>query len=673
MDYGSKLMKFELTADQRASIRAHTKDEESAHILTSLLEQVLQQAAQFGEQTEQRMREGESLYRLLINSIPNSAVIVFDRDLRFLLTEGVALTAVGMEAKAVEGRTLFEVVPQKSLIFLEPLYRRALNGETVIAEIDYIPDHLYQLRFVPVQNGDQVVAGMIFVQDIVDQRRAEVAVRESESRYRSLVESQAELVCRFRPDTILTFVNEAYCQFIGKPAEQLLGMSFLGLVPDTGHNDALTQISQLAQEPDVVLYAENRVITGSGAVRWIEWVSRALTDDTGRVNEIQASGRDITDRKVAELALRESEERFRQIAESVREGFLILDLSTLQFLYVSPQYQMITGYPVTALYNNPLHLVSITHPEDRAMLEQASTSTIEMGKPFNVRHRIYHADGTLRWIWGRNFPIRNSDGHIYRLIGIIEDITERKMQEEQALQLALEQHRMKLLTDFVTSASHEFRTPLSLINMSLYLMNRATDSERRSEFSGRIQREVDKIAQLVDHLLLMTRLDSDVAIHQGRVNLNEVSELSYVSLEGAIRQKNHRYVAELMPDLPPIVGDIELLRRAVNAMLSNAIQYTDPGGLICVKTGVEGENVLLTIEDNGSGISPEALPLVFNRFFREDASHSTAGFGLGLSIARRVAELHGGTITVQSAVGRGSAFSLVLPAAPHDFQERLRR
>lgn len=665
-------MKFELTSDHLASIRAHTRDEASARALQTLLEQIFEQIAQFGEQAEQRLREGESLYRLLISNLPNSAVIVFDRDLRFRLAEGVALTVVGIKAQEVEGRRLHEVLPEVTATFLEPYYRRTLAGETLTVELGDIPEHFYLLRFTPIKRDDDVIAGMIFVQDIVEQRRLEQALRESEARYRSLVELQAELTCRFYPDTRLTFVNEVYCQFVGKSAHALLGQSFLSLVPDTGQEAALRQIEQLVREPNVVLYAENRLKTADGSVRWIEWVSRALTDESGQVIEIQASGRDVTDQKLAEFALRESEERFRQIAESVREAFIILDVKTIQFLYVSPQYQTITGYPVATLYNDSRQLVGITHPDDQEMVEKAFQETLLKQEMFNVTHRIFHADGSLRWIWGRYFPIHNADGEMYLLVGIIEDITERKRQEEQAMQLALEQQRIKLLTDFVTSASHEFRTPLSLINMSLYLMNRATDAGRKSEFSNRIQREVDKIAQLVDHLLLMTRLDSEIAVHRGKVNLNEVSELAYVSLEQAIRQKNHRYTAELMPDLPSVVGDIELLRRAVNAMLSNAIQYTASGGSIRVRTRVEGGNVLLSIEDNGSGISEEALPLVFNRFFREDAAHSTAGFGLGLSIARRVAELHGGTITAESQVGRGSTFTLVLPAAPKDFEGRLR-
>lgn len=656
-------MKFEITEEYLAFLRAHTKDEASTRAVEQRVQLLLEQA-------EQRRRDDEHLYRALLNHIPNSAMIVFDHDLRFRLAEGVALKAVGITAQDVEGRTLQEVVSASSIVFLEPYYRRALNGETLAAEISDITGHIYELRFAPVKRDDQVIAGMIFVQDVTERQQAERALRESEFRYRSLVEAQAELVCRFYPDTRLTFVNEAYCQFVGKSAAALLGRSFMHLVPESSQEIALSQIAQLLKAPNEVLHTENRLVTGDGDIRWVEWISRTVTNETGDVLEIQAAGRDITERKQAELALRESEEHFRQIAEGVREAFVIRDVDADRFLYVSPQYQTITGYPLSAIYDDPFHLIGIAHPDDRDMVEKLLLKTMERGETFSQYYRIYHADGTLRWIWGRNFPVRNAEGKIYRQVGIIEDITERKLKEEQSLQLMLEQQRMKLLTDFVTSASHEFRTPLSLINMSLYLMNRAADLERRGEFSIRIQREVDKIAQLVDHLLLMTRLDSEIGIQQASVNLNDVIELAYVSLEQSIRQKNHQYTADLMPDLPTVIGDIELLRRAVNALLSNAIQYTDPGGSIRITTSAEAGNVLLAVEDNGIGIGKEALPLVFNRFFREDASHSTAGFGLGLSIARRVAELHGGTITVQSEVGRGSVFTLVLPAAPNNSQMR---
>jgi PAS domain S-box-containing protein len=658
------MMKFELTSELLDAIRLHTRDDASALALQRLFEQSLDQAARAREQAEQRLRDGERLYRMLIRNMTDTAVILFDRDMRFLLAEGDALRAVGMDASQIEGRLMHEVLHEEIITFLDPYYRRTLAGETCAVELDYIAGHIYQVRFIPITDAEQVVAGMIFVQDIAEQRQVEQALRESEARYRSVIEAQAELVCRFQPDTTITFVNEAYCKFVGKSADALMGNSFLGLVPDVGHDDALRQIAELLQAPDTVLYAENRLRTGDDSVRWMEWVSRAITDEGGRVVELQAAGRDVTERKLAELALRESEQRFQQIAESVREAFLILDIKSLRFLYISPRYQAITGYPLDAIYNDPRHLISITHPEDQQRVEDAAQRTFQGGEMFNVRHRIYRADGALRWIWGRYFPIINSDGEIYRLVGILEDITERQQQEEQAMRLSLEQQRTKLLTDFITSASHEFRTPLSLINMSLYLMNRAIDPERRNEFSLRIQREVDKIAQLVDHLLLMTRLDSDISIHQGSVYLNEVVDLAYVSQEQAIRQKNHRYSVDLYPELPPVTGDIELLRRAVSALLTNAIQYTEPGGSIQIATRQQSGRVLLSVTDTGIGIGQEALPLIFNRFFREDSSHSTAGFGLGLSIARRVAELHGGTITVESTVGRGSQFTLILPAAP---------
>jgi PAS domain S-box-containing protein len=155
--------------------------------------------------------------------------------------------------------------------------------------------------------------------DITDRKAAEEALRQSEQRYRDVVESQTEMVCRYLPDTTLTFVNEAYCRFFGRSREELIGRRFLDFIPEAAREAALAPIGQLLTEPGVVRVNEHEVIRADGTVGWHQWEDRALVGDDGSVGEFQAIGQDITARKAAESALRRNEEALRASYARVQE------------------------------------------------------------------------------------------------------------------------------------------------------------------------------------------------------------------------------------------------------------------------------------------------------------------------------------------------------------------
>ncbi len=274
--------------------------------------------------------------------------------------------------------------------------------------------------------GRPAVMGVFL--DVTERVQAEQARQASEEHYRAIVEDQTELITRFWPDTTVTFANEANCRYFGVTLEELQNGSFLRFVPEEDWHlieEALAGLN--CDNPTAVV--EHRVINGQGEIRWQQWSNRAICDDQGRLLEIQAVGRDITERKVAEEALKEAQERFRQLADNLEAVFWMRDLAERQISYINAAYERIWGRTVASLKERPETWLEAVHPEDREHLRQRiqRKSVEDFGED---EYRIIRPDGQVRWINTRTFPVRDEHGEIYRVAGISVDITERKQAEE---------------------------------------------------------------------------------------------------------------------------------------------------------------------------------------------------------------------------------------------------
>ncbi|MGD2079619.1 MAG: PAS domain S-box protein [Nitrospirota bacterium] len=255
-------------------------------------------------------------------------------------------------------------------------------------------------------------------------------------RHKRIVEDLPDLICRYKPDTTITFVNEAYANYFGKSVEDLIGNSFLELVPPDACEYVKKKIASLDINSPVVTM-EHQVITDDGQSRWQLWRDRALFDESGKLVEIQAIGQDITERKQAEEALRKSEEKFRQMAENIREVFWLFDWEEQKVIYVSPSYEDIWGRPAQDLYDRYDEWAASIHPEDLDFARESFEKVLHSGGGEERHYRIVRPDGTVRWISDKAYAIYDGDGKIFRIAGTAEDITERKLMEEELKALSL--------------------------------------------------------------------------------------------------------------------------------------------------------------------------------------------------------------------------------------------
>jgi signal transduction histidine kinase len=225
----------------------------------------------------------------------------------------------------------------------------------------------------------------------------------------------------------------------------------------------------------------------------------------------------------------------------------------------------------------------------------------------------------------------------------------------------IDRQRSQILTEFIVSASHEFRTPLSNINTALHILRRVEEEQERNKRLGIIQEQVDRIAALVTKMLLMTRLDSEESFHFTPVDAADLVYEAEVSLSRQIESRHVQIQHILSDELPACPGDNRYLHLAFVELLDNALKFSPPDSVIQIATKNIPDYVVVEIADRGSGISDADMPRIFERFYRGDGSNQHYGFGLGLSIARLIIEQHGGTIEVESELDKGSIFRVYLP------------
>ena len=388
--------------------------------------------------------------------------------------------------------------------------------------------------------------------------------------------------------------------------------------------------------------------------------------------------------KEAREALRESEQRFRAIFEQAAVGIAISELDG-RLAETNTKFVEILGYPAGEL--TTLTAYDITHADDvastRAQVARLLGAEI---RDYSYEKRYVRKDGRTVWTLTSVGLLRDPEGQPRQFIGVIEDITQLKqVQEDNARLLEERTHllereraargeaeRMSALKDeFLATLSHELRTPLSsILGWSQVIAGRRMEPEELQKALLVIERNARAQARLIEDLLDMSRImGGRIRLDVQRVDLHSVVEAALETLRPAIEAKALAVETVLDRKADPITGDPSRLQQIVWNLLSNAIKFTPQGGKVQVGLKRINFHIEVSVADSGIGIAPEFLPHVFERFRQADGSTTRrhAGLGLGLTIAKHLAELHGGTLRASSAgQGEGSTFTLSVPlAAPH--------
>ncbi|CAN5130979.1 hypothetical protein BH24PSE2_BH24PSE2_22620 [soil metagenome] len=367
--------------------------------------------------------------------------------------------------------------------------------------------------------------------------------------------------------------------------------------------------------------------------------------------------RDITDKKRAEQALQDSEAHFRLMADNA-PAMLWTTNADHCCTYVSRRWYEYTG-------SNPAEIpdsgrLAYIHEDDRAGAERVVHEASGRHEPFSLDYRIRAQGGQHRWVVDSGLPRFDPSGGFQGYVGCVTDVHDRKAYE-RALH---EADRRK--DEFLAILAHELRNPLAPIRNAVQLLRLKGPPEPELQLARDvIDRQVEHLTRLIEDLLDVSRITRDnLELRQRVISLTDVIQSAVETSEPIIEQNGHTLTVSLPTEPVYLDGDLIRLAQVFTNLLRNAAKYTNYGGRITLTATRENDGIAVRVADNGAGIPHEMLPKMFDLFFQGDSSNKRTqdGLGIGLSLARRLVELHGGTIEVRSnGIGRGSEFTVRLP------------
>ncbi len=496
------------------------------------------------------------------------------------------------------------------------------------------------------------------------------ALRESEERFRGAFDGASIGMAIVSLDGRFLQVNPALCGIVGYRSDELLAKSFR----DITHPDDLAADQELAQQllaGEIDTYQIEKRYVRKDEHSICGRLTVSLTRHTGNNSPyFVAQIQDVTPYKAAGAALREAEARYRTLVEQIPAAVYVDPGDALGSpVYVSPQVEALLGYSPEEWLSDPDLWARSLHPDDSERILTAIADAGDAEKTIHLEYRCFARDGREVWVHDQVALVRDEEGVGQYWQGFKVDVTDRKRAEE-ALRAAKEaaEEASRLKSAFLSMATHELRTPLTIISGYVELLGESAAAHltpEEQEFLDIAQTGTKTLASLVDDLLDLARMEA------GRLEL----VIRPVEVAEAIERVQRLVTAQALakgialdfavaPDLPLVLVDLNRLVQVLLNLLGNAIKFTEKGSVhIAVQTG--GQGVEIRVADTGIGISPEVLPRIFDEFRQADAgtTRKFGGSGLGLAIAKRLVEMQGGTITVESNVGAGSTFTVCLPAA----------
>ena len=368
-------------------------------------------------------------------------------------------------------------------------------------------------------------------------------------------------------------------------------------------------------------------------------------------------------------ALRDSEERFRQLTDNIEDVFWMFSVPARSLEYVSPAYARIWGRSVDTLEREPASWLDAVHPDDRAHVSALWTGLRERPH-YEAEFRIVVGDGTSRWVRDRLFPVRDGRDEVYRVARVTSDITRRK--EMESLLRAADSNK----NEFLATLAHELRNPLSPIRNAAALLGAtgAGAAERQARAREVITRQVDHLAHLVDDLLDVARIsEGKIVLRKEEVDMNGVIAQAIETAGPLIAAREHRLEVIQPAHQVWVAGDPVRLAQSMGNLLHNAAKFTPKGGHIKVSVQLDGDLVRIAVQDNGIGIAEDSLPRIFGMFAQAAVPPDRApeGLGIGLSLVSRLLEMHGGHLSATSpGIGMGSTFTVELPVLRTSTQQQ---
>lgn len=616
---------------------------------------------------EEKLRISEQRVRAIIDSSP-SLISLKDTLGRYLVANLAFADFFGLPLDGIVGRTdreLFDadLAGQLRDADLDVLYRK----EHIRHEEELRPGHHFTVGRFPLSHGkggQPYAIGMVGV-DVSERVHVENELSRSEMRYRSIVEDQAVLVCRFNPQIQILFVNNAFTTYFGGVTNAYDHKNFLDLLDHTERDRVAAEFARLGNQSPI-LHLEHKVVRFGNQVRWLRWILKAVLGPGGGIEEIQGVGIDVTEYRMEADRLQERETVFSHIFSFTSDYLTVFRVSNNNEFFVesfNPSAEQAMGYSFTHLVGRNLRTLVDSHKVEDYVKQ--FTNCLKTGKPQVVEEEMRTPGGT-KFLLTTLVPIANPQGRVERIASMSRDVSSFKVIEDELRaekERAEEASRTK--SDFLASMSHELRTPLNVVLGMAQLLADSSLKDEDKKYVASIERSGKVLLTLIEDVLDLSKVEEgQLRLERVPFDLREVIADVEDSFYTHAKSKDLIFQSLVGPRVPHfLLGDGGRVRQILVNLVGNAMKFTDSGS-ITVHAEAEASDdkdlgqIFFRVTDTGIGIKEDQKDRLFQKFSQADSglARRYGGTGLGLVICKRLVELMDGEIGFDSHFGEGSVF-----------------
>lgn len=624
--------------------------------------------------TERKKVEADQSRLAAIVNASHDAILTIDLKGTILTWNSGAERIYQYTEREIAGQSVMLLIPTERRVELSSIIERASGGEmisqfeTVRVRKDGQRIHV-SLSISPVRSAEGIVHTIaVIARDITDRILVERALMENERQFQSLVSNIPGVLyrCRCDPYWTMEYLSPAIERLCGYPASDFIGSgvrTYSSIIhpEDVDRVDGWILKAVRAGEPYSVEY---RIRHSDGSVRWVYEKGCASYCDTGEVLYRDGAIMDVSERRAAQEALLDSEEKYRSVISAMAEGVVLLNASG-QVQAVNAAAAQILDLPVEEMVGRVFPEGRIrAFEEDGLPLNWGAlltANTLTADRPhLNRTLRIARTEGREQWVSLSTQPIRRpGQAQASAVVMSLHDVTQRKLAEQRMTEAA------DMKSEFTSIVSHELRTPLSVIKEAVAIVAEGMAgplNKQQSDFLATAKRNIDRLGRLINDVLDFQKLEAMKV--KFRFEKNDLNELVQEVVSGyglTARSKGLAIETRLQVGLEPIVFDRDRITQVLSNLINNAVKFTDQGH-IWLETRLEGGSVRVSVQDEGGGVKPEDLNKLFKSFSQlSNGKGATGGTGLGLAISKKIIDAHRGQIGVISDYGRGSTFFFTLP------------
>ncbi len=660
-----------------------TPHEDEEELLRSVAMQNARSILLARQRAEDALQKQSEWLRIALSSI-GDGVISTDAEGRVTFLNVIAEALTGWPLAEATGRPLPEIFQIVNAHTREPVENpalrtlrdgriRGLANHTVLIARDGTERPIDDSA-APMHGESGALLGAVLVfRDVTEHKRAEVA----RARLAAIVESSDDAIVSKTLDGVIRSWNAGAERIFGYSRQEAVGQAITLIIPPERHDEEREILARLCRGERIEHFETVRM-SKLGRYLDISLTVSPIRDDAGQIIGASKIARDITERKRAADALRESEERYRRAAlEAARAAEA--NAKFRAFFEQGTNFAGVLALDGTVVEANRLCLDACGFSREEVIgkpfwdcgwwnrseplmdMVRAASLRAAGGRQFRTETDYFVADGSERVVDLILAPVTNEAGRVLFVAATGVDVTERRRMED----VLREQDRRK--DEFLALLAHELRNPLAPLRNGLQIMRLAEgDATIETQVRGMMERQLEHMVRLIDDLLDISRINRDkMDLRRSRVLLADVVSSAVETARPLIEEAGHELTVSLPMEPVCLDADLTRLAQVFANLLTNSAKYTPRGGLIRLAAERQGVNVIVTVRDNGIGIPAESLHSIFDMFAQVDRSieRTTGGLGIGLALVKGLVEMHGGTVMAESpGTGKGSRFTVQLPA-----------